>query len=209
MKKRLDKLKIKIKYDKKLVTFMIVLVLIGIITGTFFTLILNGNDKKLVIEYIESFVESISNNKLVFQDTLKNALISNMVYILSVWILGISIIGLPVIVLITFWKSFVIGFSISSFIITYGIKGCILSFIYVFPHFIINLLFFIILSTYAIRLSLKLVSTILNKKSLDFKLIINKYFNILLICTIIIILSVLYEVFIMPIIIKFIVSLLF
>ena len=209
MKKQLDKLKIKIKYDKKLVAFMIVLVLIGIITGTFFTLILNGNDKKLVIEYIESFVESISNNKLVFQDTLKNALISNMVYILSVWILGISIIGLPVIVLITFWKSFVIGFSISSFIITYGIKGCILSFIYVFPHFIINLLFFIILSTYAIRLSLKLVSTILNKKSLDFKLIINKYFNILLICTIIIILSVLYEVFIMPIIIKFIVSLLF
>lgn len=209
MKKQLDKLKIKIKYDKKLVTFMIVLVLIGIITGTFFTLILNGNDKKLVIEYIESFVESISNNKLVFQDTLKNALISNMVYILSVWILGISIIGLPVIVLITFWKSFVIGFSISSFIITYGIKGCILSFIYIFPHFIINLLFFIILSTYAIRLSLKLVSTILNKKSLDFKLIINKYFNILLLCTIIIILSVLYEVFIMPIVIKFIVSLMF
>lgn len=209
MKKKLDKLKIKINYDKKLVTFMIVLVLIGIITGTFFTLILNGNDKKLVIEYIESFVESISNNKLVFKDTLKNALISNMVYILSVWILGISIIGLPVIVLITFWKSFVIGFSISSFIITYGIKGCILSFIYMFPHFIINLLFFIILSTYAIRLSLKLVSTILNKKSLDFKLIINKYFNILLICTIIIILSVLYEVFIMPIMIKFIVSLLF
>lgn len=209
MKKQLDKLKIKIKYDKKLVTFMVVLVLIGIITGTFFTLILNGNDKKLVIEYIESFVESISNNKLVFQDTLKNALISNMVYILSVWILGISIIGLPIIVLITFWKSFVIGFSISSFIITYGIKGCILSFIYVFPHFIINLLFFIILSTYAIRLSLKLVATILNKKSLDFKLIINKYFNILLICTIIIILSVLYGVFIMPIVIKFIVSLMF
>lgn len=209
MKKQLDKLKLKIKYDKKLVTFMIVLVLIGVITGTFFTLILNGSDKKLVIEYIESFIESISNNKIAFEDTLKNALISNTAYILITWILGISIIGLPIIILITFWRSFVIGFSISSFIITYGAKGCLLSFIYIFPHLIINLLFFIILSTYAIRLSIKLVSTIINKKSLDFKIIMNKYLNILLICTVIIIIAVLYEVFVMPIIIKFIVSLLF
>lgn len=209
MKKYLDKLKPKIKYDKKLITFMIIFVIIGVVTGTLFTLILNNSDKNLVIEYIQSFIDNIKNNKILFQDSIKNALVSNMIYILIVWILGISIIGLPIIILITFWRSFVIGFSISSFIITYGVKGCFLSLIYIFPHLIINLLFFIVLCTYAIRLSLKLIYTIIHKKSFDFKTIINKYINILLICTIIIILCVLYEIFIMPIIIKFVVSFLF
>lgn len=209
MKNYLDKLINKVKYDKRLLTFIIILVIIGIITGTVFTLILNNSDKNIVIEYIKSFIYNIKNNKIIFEDSLKNGLISNMLYILIVWILGISIIGLPVIIIIIFWRAFVIGFSISSFIITYGIKGCILSFIYVFPHLIINLLFFIILCTYATRLSLKLVSKIINKKTLDFKIIMNKYTNILLVCTIAIILSVVYEIFIMPVIIKFVVSFLF
>lgn len=206
---KMDKLKQKIKYDKKLALFMVTLVIIGVIVGTIFILILNNNDKKIVIEYIQNFIDNIKNNKILFNDSIKNALISNMIYILTVWILGISIIGLPIITLITFWRAFVLGFSISSFILTFGIKGCVLSFIYIFPHLIINLMFFIILSTYAIKISLKLFSAIVYKKSFDFKIIINKYINILLLCTAIIIISVLYEIFVMPTIIKFVVSILF
>jgi len=207
--KQLDKLKKSIKYNKKVILFLIILIMIGIIVGSMFTLILNSSDKSLVVEYIKSFIQNIDKNKLLFSETLINTLIINMIYILFIWVLGLSVIGLPIIILINFWKSFVLGFSISSFIITYGIKGCLLSFFYLFPHLIINLFFIIILSMYSIRVTIKLFNSIIKKKTIDFKLIMNKYTYILLLSTFICILTSLYETFVSHYILKLIVSFLF
>ena len=59
MKKLLDKIKERMKNSKKMVVFFIVLLFIGIIAGTFFSLVINKNDKILVNETVQSF---FSNN---------------------------------------------------------------------------------------------------------------------------------------------------
>ena len=62
MKKGLDKLIDNVKFDKRYVFFMLVIAIVGIITGSLFIIILNNADKELVIEYIQSFIESINSN---------------------------------------------------------------------------------------------------------------------------------------------------
>lgn len=198
MKKVMDKLKLAIKNNKKTIFFLGTVALIAIIFGSLFSVILNESDKNLVNEYISNFFENIKKNNLNYIMALKNGSISSLSYILIVWLLGISIIGMPIVLFMYFSKFFVIGFSISSIIKGYGIKGCLLSFAYIFPHQIIYIIAYTMLSIYSIKMSIKLISTIIKKDKIDFKPIINKYLFVLLLSIITSLLALLFEVFVTP-----------
>ena len=205
--KIMDKLKNAIVINKKMIICLIVIVLVGIITGSLLVAVLNESDKNLVTEYINTFFNNIKDNKLNYIDTLKNSIISNMSLIIVIWLLGISIIGVPIITFLYFCKSFILGFSLSSIIMHYKIKGCLIAFLYIFPHQIINIIMLTILMTYALSLSFKLISSFFKKKTIDFKIIMKKYLVILLFSLLISIISSLLEVFLMPKLIKMVIPL--
>ena len=194
MKKLMDKLLNTIRFDKRYVFFCMVLVIIGIICGSLFIVILNSSDKNLVIEYIESFIESIKSSNFNYVDTLKNTLIVNylLIFIISIIVL--------------FYKSFIIGFSLSSFILTYKIKGIILSIIYIFPHMIFNILLFSILTAFTLKLSVKMINHIIKKKEVNMRIYFNKYLYTSLFVLILITISSLYESFIAPALLKLFVN---
>ena len=198
MKKVTDKFKITIKHNKKVIFFLGIIAVIAIIFGSLFSVMLNESDKNLTLEYINNFFENIKNNNLNYILALKNGSISSLGFILIVWLLGVSIIGMPIVLFMYFSKFFVIGFSISSIIKGYGLKGCLLSFAYIFPHHIIYIIVYTILTVYSIKMSIKLISTIIKKDKIDFKPIINKYLLVLLLSVIIAVLMLLFEVFITP-----------
>lgn len=194
----LDKLKYGAINNKRIITFLFILIIIGIISGSLFLTILSKTDQQLVIDYITQFMNSIINDKIIYSDTLKNSLWNNLSYIVIVWLLGISIIGLPIIIFMFFSKIFVLGFSIGSFILTYKWKGLIYAFTYVFPIHIVNIFIFILLTLYAIKMSNNLIYSIFKKKEVNFKQIINKYLLILAISIIAMLIFSLYETFIIP-----------
>ena len=196
MKKKVDKLNIRI--NKKLLIFLITLIIVGVILGSLFTIILSKSDKSLITDYLNTYVSNINNHKLDYISALKQGLTSNILFVLIIWLLGISVIGLPIIIFMFFSKYFIMGFTISSIITNFKIKGCLLSFIYIFPHYIINILAFLLLMVYSISLSLKIIKSLLKKKTIDFKVIMNKYYVVLIINLIVILLTTLYEVFIVP-----------
>lgn len=198
MKKVTDKFKITIKHNKKIIFFLGIIAVIAIIFGSLFSVMLNESDKNLTLEYINNFFENIKNNNLNYILALKNGSISSLGFILIVWLLGVSIIGMPIVLFMYFSKFFVIGFSISSIIKGYGLKGCLLSFAYIFPHHIIYIIVYTILTVYSIKMSIKLISTIIKKDKIDFKPIVNKYLLVLLLSVIIAVLTLLFEVFITP-----------
>ena len=198
MKKVTDKFKITIKHNKKVIFFLGIIAVIAIIFGSLFSVMLNESDKNLTLEYINNFFENIKNNNLNYILALKNGSISSLGFILIVWLLGVSIIGMPIVLFMYFSKFFVIGFSISSIIKGYGLKGCLLSFAYIFPHHIIYIIVYTILTVYSIKMSIKLISTIIKKDKIDFNPIINKYLLVLLLSVIIAVLTLLFEVFITP-----------
>ena len=202
MKVAMDKFKLNIKLNKKILVFLIVLGSIALATGSLFDIMLNDTDKSLVVKYIDEFFNNVGNNSLDTIYALKNGLISKMSYILIVWVIGLSIVGIPITLFLYFGKLFILGFSVSAIINNFGIKGILLSLAYIFPHDIINILTFIILTMYAVKVSSKLFFSVLKKGKIDFKSIMNKYLLILLMSIVLIALTTLYEVFIMPRIIR-------
>lgn len=206
MKKKMDKLKEIITANQRIIIFLLGLTIVAVIFGAIFITILSKNDQALVKNYLEQFLSNIENNKLSYLDAFKNSFVSNIILVLIIWILGISIVGIPIMLFIYFFKSFVLGFSISSIIFNYKLKGCLLSFIYIFPHQIINIFILMFLVIYAFAFSLKIINALFNKKTIDFKLITNKYLIILLICITGILFTTLIEVFATPFIIKSLIS---
>lgn len=204
----MDKLKKIIKYDKRIMTFLNVIAIIGIITGSIFMVVLNKNDKEMVLKSIKDFFENLMNNEFNYMSTFKNTIISNLLFSLIIWIMGISVVGVLVVIFIVFYKSFTLGFTIASIIYTYSIKGCLIALLYIFPHMVVNILILLYLSTYSIKLSIILIKSILRKDSFNFKSFINNYLKIYLITLIVLIISSLYESFISPILLRYFANLL-
>lgn len=210
MKKAMDKLLDNIKFDKKYVLFSLILVILGIVTGSFFIVILNSTDKSLVIEYISAFVDNIKNNSFnyidTYIDTLKNTIIINYSIILIISIIGFTYFLIPINILILFYKAFIIGFSLSSFILTFKIKGLLLSIIYIIPHLIINVLLFSLLTAFTLKLSINMIKSIIKKKEVNMRLYFNKYLYIIILFVILITLTSLYESFVVPFLLKLVVK---
>ena len=209
MKKIMYKLFNTVRFDKKYVFFALIIVILGIITGSLFIVILKSTDKALVIEYIESFIENIKNNKINYLDIFKNTIIINYIIIIVISIIGFTYFFFPINTLILFYKSFIIGFSLGSFILTYKLKGLLLSVIYIFPHLIINIVLFAILTAYSTKLSLSMIGNIIKKKNVNMREYFNKYLYIIIMFIILITISSLYESFISTFLIKSITNFIF
>ena len=198
----MDKLLNNIKFDKKYVFFSMVLVILGIITGSLFIVILNSADKNLVIEYITDFIDSIKNNSINNIDIFKNTLLINYIIIIIISIIGFTYFVFPVNIIVLFYKAFIIGFSLAAFILTYKFKGILLSIIYIIPHSIINILLFSLLVSFTLKLSINMIKYIIKKKEVNMRGYFNKYLYMFLIFIFLITLTSTYESFIVPKLIK-------
>lgn len=202
MNKLYEKIKEDMLKDKSIYYALVSTVIISIIFGGLFITIIKDNDKTLVLNQIGSFFTSIKGNHINYLDSLKNSLISNNIYIFLIWLLGISIIGIPIIVLMLFFKGFTLGFTITSIIYKYKVSGIIGALAYIFPHLIINIGVYFIISYYALKLSLTILNSILKRTPLDIKYFINKYIVLLGVSIIVLIFSSLIETYISPYLIK-------
>ena len=184
----------KIRKSNKLILKLMIISIISVLIGIFYIAILSNSNKVLIKENLETYFESL--NKLNYIKALIKCLTSNMITVSSIWSLGISIIGVFLIIIILIIKSFALGFTISSLIYFYKLKGIIISIIY------INLFVIIILSYYGIMFSKNLNRLLFLKKDVNFKNIMRKYIKILLFSTICIVISSLIEIYIVPNILK-------
>jgi len=207
MKKYMDKLKRNIHINKRLFVFLLVIVIIGLISGAIYMSIVDSSDKKLIFDYLGSFFTNIIDDKLDYNTSIINTLIFTIGLALIIWLLGISVIGFFIVIFILFMKSFILGFSISSIISCYGIKGLLLSLVYAFPHHIVNILVFMLISAYALMISFKLISGVVSKKQLNFKNFLNRYLVVLVVSIILLIITSFYEIFIVPKILNFVFAL--
>lgn len=206
MKKGMDKLSKFFNLSKHTLIFLLGLLAIGIICGSLFNVIISKSDQVIVNDYLANFFNKITNNELNFMNCFKDSLVFNYLYVLFIWILGISIIGLPIILFMFFGKAFTLGFTIAAIIKHYGVKGCLISLAYVFPHYIVNVFVFTVLTIYALSLSIRMIKCIVKRKTIDFRPIMKKYTFILIGCLIVILITSLYEALIMPNILKYILT---
>ena len=198
MNKIVNRTKNHIELQKKKYVFLLSLVLIGIISGIFFIIFISKEDKLLVKKEIEILFDTINNHRINYLKTFINSFSSYLVSILGIYLLGISIIGMPLIVLFLYIKGFVFGFSISSIINIYHVKGVPLALSYLFPTHLILLITYILLGFHAIGFSIKLFRYLFLKENI----LLNKYFKkmnkVFLISFILVIICCILETFLTP-----------
>lgn len=181
--------------------------IIGITTGSIFIMVINTNDKSLIVEHITNFFENVNSSNYSYLDSLKNILSLNYFYVIVIWILGLSILGILVNMFLTYLKGFIIGFTTSSLIITYGFKSILAVILYIIPHTLINSLVIIVLTIYSITFSRYLLIQIFQKKDMKTKNFMKKYLIILLIAISLTLVSSISEVYLFPFLLKLIIKL--
>lgn len=189
-----------IEKQKKIYLFFISIILISIIFGFFFYFIISDSNKELVINTQKDFFINLNNIK--YLSSFLNSIFSNFIYIFLIFILGLSVVGILFIFGILIFKSFILGFSISSLIGTFGFKGIILSFLYLFPHQVFFLIVLLLMSYYGCSFSIKLFKHIFRRSIINFRMLKDKYIKILLICLGSSLICSIYEVFLMPHLLK-------
>lgn len=202
MKKIMDKFFEMLKINKRIFIFLLVIIVLGIISGAIFSVMISNEDKTMVADYLNNFFNKLNSNTLNYKNSFLNCFVFTVIFDFIIWLLGISVIGFFVILIMVFLKSFVVGFSVASLIINFRLRGILYSIIYIFPHQVIDFLILIIISSFALIISFKLISCINKKNTLSFKNIINKYILILILSIVVLILTCLYETYMMPFIMK-------
>lgn len=192
--------------SKKLSIFVLIVASLGIISGAIFLVMINQNDKSVVINELNGFLSNVSSNSINNVQALKNSLFNNYVYIVLIFILGLSLIGTLVNLFFTYIKGFILGFSISSLIYTYGVKGILASVIYIVPV-IINLFLIVLVTSYTLVLAKYLYTLILGNRNTGFKMFLKKYFIIFIVVSLMTIFTSLMEAFLTPALFKLVVKL--
>ena len=194
--------------NKKVNLFVIFIVILGIISGSLFLMVLNDNDKSEVINEISTFMTNINTNNINNLNSFKNSLIEGMILIILSWILGMSIIGVIFNIFFIYMKSFIIGFSISSFILVYKYKGILSSLVYTIPSQLINILIILILGVYTLLFSKYLFKMIfLKDKTVNLGKFFKKYVLVFGICIILCLVSSLCEAYLLPSLLKVMIKL--
>ena len=192
--------------NKKIILFVFSLIMFGLISGSCFLVISNATDKTNVINQINLFFTNISNNKINNVQALKNSLIINYIFVLSIWILGFSIIGIIINLFLTYLKGFIVGFSISSIFLTFKYKGILAAIIYTIPSQLLNIIIVSVLSIYSITFTKHLLTLIFSKKTINSRKTLKKYIIIFVLSIIITFISSLLEVYLFPNLLKLIIS---
>ena len=203
MKKEKNAFQKEIQKNKYKYIFLLTIILIGFISGIIFSNILSYNDHQEISNTLKDYFLGIKNNQDInYLGNFLNIFSVNYLYMLLIWIFGLSIIGIILNPFILYFKSFVIGFSVGIIISIYSYLGILGSLLYLFPHLLINLLVYTLLSFYGIKLSIKLFKALFLHKNFNFQDFMKKYLKILGLASIILLITTLYETFLADFVMK-------
>ncbi len=177
MKKIIKYLNETIKKEKNILIFILITFFLGLILGSLFINFITEDDKKLLVEQLELFLSNVKNlTKDVFGiKVFSGEILNNGFQLFIIFVLGISMIGLPVVIIIMFFKGFMLGTTLATIILKYQFKGIIGSFLYVFPCYIFNIIIYIFISFFAVHASIKFLKALFKKDNLNFKSFFGRY----------------------------------
>lgn len=186
--------------------FVYTIIILGILSGSIFLMVSNEGDKASVVSQIENFFINVGSNNINSGLALKNSLIINYIFIVSVFLLGISMIGVFGVIFLLYLKGFLVGFSLASLFLTYKYKAILSVIIYFFTSQFLNVLLVILISIYSIMFSKHLFKGIVSKKAISNRIMLKKYLIIFLFCLVLSFISSLLEVYLFPFILKQVIS---
>ena len=189
----------------KLFKSLLVSFIIGIFIGIICFILLSSKEKISLSNNLTNYINLIHDGNFKYFPSLIKSFISNYKYLVLIWIFGIIFFCSLLIPFIIIYRGILLGFTISSIIYVFHIKGLLYSLIMMIPSAIINEFIFILISYYSITFSTNCFNVIKKDKTINLRQFIKNYFYIFLVLSSCILLSSVYEIYIGSNIIKFVV----
>ncbi len=190
--------------DKKIVVTTTVIFILGIIAGILFLIFTKGLDKLIIKNEIKEYINILNIGKIQSFSYILSSFKYNMLYISIITISSIVYILFPIVIFVDFYKGLLVGFLISSVVLTYKLKGILYAILLIFPHHILMILLMIIYSSIMFNFSYKLFKGTIKGESINLNLFIKKigilYISALILCFLIS----LCEIYINPILVNLI-----
>ena len=113
--------------NKKEYIIFTLIFIIGLFLGVMFINNCKTTQLDEIKQYFESFIEKLkATEKLDISKLLKNTLKENIILAISLWFFATTVIGLPIVFGIILYTGFCLGCTISTIILTLGVKKGIL-----------------------------------------------------------------------------------
>lgn len=188
-----NKVKRHFKENVKNYFILFAILLLGLIVGIAFINHANNSQKEQISNYISGFTTTIKDSKIDYWVLLKNSIISNIKITLIIIFVSMSLFGTIGSYIISFYKGFSLGYTISSIIAVFGVaKGLT----FAMSLILLNQLVYIPAMFYLIICSNKFYRKIINDELNDTKVEIIRYIITVSITVILFLLSSLIETFI-------------
>ena len=204
MKKIIKYLNETLNKEKRIIIFVSLLFIIGLVSGSMFTNLLSKADKKILVNNVILYLKNIKNlSSTVYGiKALGSNFLNNFLQLTLIFVLGLSLIGIIVVIFILFFKGFTLGLSIGTIIYKYSFKGILGALLYVFPCMIFNILIYLFLSFYAVYTSDKFIKAFIKKDNLNFKTFLGKYLLSFIVSIIFMLLVCIIDVYLTPLLLK-------
>lgn len=144
--------------SKKMYVFMLVILIIGIITGIVFVIMLDEATKEILFLNINEFLQNFSNTNI-------NSGLMHLVILSSLLILSIFLVGGPLLIFYIFYNGFSIGFVVSSITYIFGIKGMLYGSIYILISRLVYIIVLIIFNVNLFKIIKCNIDSLVYKKS--------------------------------------------
>lgn len=144
--------------SKKMYVFMLVILIIGIITGIVFVIMLDEATKEILFLNINEFLQNFSNTNI-------NSGLMHLVILSSLLILSIFLVGGPLLIFYMFYNGFSIGFVVSSITYIFGIKGMLYGSIYILISRLVYIIVLIIFNVNLFKIIKCNIDSLVYKKS--------------------------------------------
>ena len=144
--------------SKKMYVFMLVILIIGIITGIVFVIMLDEATKEILFLNINEFLQNFSNANI-------NSGLMHLVILSSLLILSIFLVGGPLLIFYMFYNGFSIGFVVSSITYIFGIKGMLYGSIYILISRLVYIIVLIIFNVNLFKIIKCNIDSLVYKKS--------------------------------------------
>lgn len=155
------------------VIFIIIIFVIGIIFGTTAVNSLNYGSKESVFSYFNDFINNYKEIEYSQKNLIGNSIKFNLLNLVIIWAVGISVFIVPLVVVIIFFKGFVIGFTVGFLVSEYGFKGILFSIFTVFPQNIFIVPAFLLAGIVSLSFSMKIIKYYRNRGRLSSEDFIN------------------------------------
>ena len=146
--------------NKKFYLFLSIIFVIGLILGVIFLIYLDEASKDILFLNINEWLQGISDFNI-------NNIVLHIIILSSMFLLSIFLMGIPFVLFFAFYNGFSVGFTVTSLISIFGIKGLLYGIIYVIITKGIYLFFLSIIIVSLLRVSLIILKSIFNKENID------------------------------------------